>query len=87
MFVDANFENKNAIKYMLWCCGNCFACLYKQIINVDGGSCELCPIGKFGYCNGCLDGLYGKYMTTSREEQTKKSNLAKKIAELDWEWK
>ena len=87
MFVDANLENKNTIKYMLWCCGNCFACLYNEIVNGEGENCELCPICKNEYRNGCLDGLYYEYVTTSRKEQTKKSNLAKKIAELDWEWK
>ena len=87
MFIDANFENKNAIKYMLWCYDDCFACLYNQIIDVNDENCELCPICKFEYRNGCLDGLYYEYVTTSIEEQIKKSNLAKKIAELDWEWK
>lgn len=85
MFIDANFEDENTIRYMLRCCGNCFACLYNHI--VGGEDCELCPIDEFKYQNGCLDGLYNEYMTISRKEQAKKSNLAKKIAELDWEWK
>lgn len=87
MFIDANFKNENAIKYMLWVWGNCFACLYDKIVN--DGNCESCPICKYKYQNDdrCLNGLYYEYVTTSRKEQTKKSNLAKKIAELDWEWK
>lgn len=87
MFIDANFENENAAKYMLWCCGNCFACLYDQIVSDE--HCELCPICKYEYQDehGCLNGLFYEYVITSRKEQTKKSNLAKKIAELDWEWK
>lgn len=87
MFIDANFENENAFKYMLWVWGNCFACLYDKIVN--DGNCESCPICKYEYQNDdkCLNGLYYEYVTTSRKEQTKKSNLAKKIAELDWEWK
>ncbi len=88
MFIDANFGNKNATKHMLWYCGNCFACLYNQIVSdVYDGDCELCPICEYKYQKGCLDGLYYEYVTTSTEDQIKKHNLTKEIAELDWKWK
>lgn len=88
MFIDANFKDESMIKPMLWICGDCFACIYNHIVNDEYvENCELCPICKHEYQNGCLDGLYYEYVTTPRTEQTKRYNLAKEIAELNWEWK
>lgn len=81
MFIDINFKDESMAK-----CGDCFACLYIHIVNDDHNeNYELCPICKCAHQNGCLDGLYYEYVTTPRTERAKQSNLAKKIAKLDWE--
>lgn len=87
MFIDANFDD-GCIRTVMISSANCFACLYDNIFN-EKDECELCPIGKFDEDgeSGCLDGLYVDYEMTPKEEKNRKHKLARKIENLNWEWK
>ena len=86
-FVSEHFDDKNVIE-LLNVNSYCFGCLYVDIVEDKNSDdvCDYCPLCDYKENRGCCNGLYVLHVECLSDPELRKE-VARHIANLEWEWK